>query len=68
MYCLSKSLVYGIYRDYQKGRTYALRGSPPINGTLMCPQTVGRTNPIDMCTKTLKIADKQIQIHQTVML
>ena len=44
MYCLSKSLVYGIYRDYQRNRTYALReiilievrvgGSPPIKGIL----------------------------------
>ena len=27
IYCLSKSLVYGIYRDYQKSRAYALRGN-----------------------------------------
>ena len=27
IYCLSKSLVYGIYRDYQKSRTYTLRGN-----------------------------------------
>ena len=26
IYCLSKSLVYGIYRDYQRDLAYALRG------------------------------------------
>ena len=47
IYCLSKSLVYGIYPHYLKSRTYALRGnnselsqvegSPPIKGTLLGP-------------------------------
>ena len=27
IYCLSKNLVYGIYRAYQKSRTYAFRGN-----------------------------------------
>ena len=49
-----KSLVYGIYRDYQKSRTYALRGnnriggSPPIKGTLAAgsPPLIFRDLPL----------------------